>query len=48
MKSRVKDGLLECWLHEGHFCLESGDPVKYPARRPAEVHEVRVDETAVW
>ncbi|NLZ57210.1 MAG: Rieske 2Fe-2S domain-containing protein [Corynebacterium sp.] len=32
MKSRVKEGVLECRLHKGHFCLESGDPVKYPAR----------------
>lgn len=43
-KSVVKDGVLECWLHKGQFCLESGAPLRYPARRPAQVHDVYVDD----
>lgn len=43
LKSRVEDGVVECWLHKGRFCLESGEPVRYPARVAAQVHAVRVE-----
>ena len=42
LKSRVEDGVVECWLHKGKFCLESGEPVRYPARIAAQVHSVQV------
>lgn len=47
VKSAVKDGVVECWLHKGRFCLESGEPLRYPARRPARVHRVEVDKGMV-
>ncbi|BAC19662.1 putative ferredoxin [Corynebacterium efficiens YS-314] len=42
LKSRVEDGVVECWLHKGKFCLESGEPVRYPARIAAQTHAVQV------
>ena len=47
LKSTVKDGVVECWLHKGRFCLESGEPLRYPARLPAQVHRVEVDNGVV-
>lgn len=46
-RSTIKDGVLECWLHKGQFCLESGEPVRYPARKPARVHKVEVKDGIV-
>lgn len=44
LKSTVKDGVLECWLHKGQFCLSSGAPLRYPARKAAQVHTVQVEK----
>lgn len=46
-KSMVKDGVIECWLHKGQFSLESGEPVRYPARKPARVYKVAVKDGVV-
>lgn len=43
LKSTVKDGVIECWLHKGQFCLSSGAPLRYPARKAAQVHTVQVE-----
>ncbi|MBB5686349.1 non-heme iron oxygenase ferredoxin subunit [Sphingobium boeckii] len=38
----VEDGCLECPLHQGKFCLKTGEAVSAPVYEPVAAFEVRV------
>lgn len=42
------DAVLECPLHHGLWCLRSGEPLRYPARRPARMYPVEVRDGRVY
>lgn len=48
LKSTVKDGVIECWLHKGRFCLSSGEPLRYPARKAAQVYAIHVEKEMIF
>ncbi|MGP6174172.1 Rieske (2Fe-2S) protein [Corynebacterium sp. A21] len=47
-KSKVHKGEVDCWLHHGRFCLETGEATQYPARGSLEVFKVEVRGTELW
>ncbi|QGU08664.1 Benzene 1,2-dioxygenase system ferredoxin subunit [Corynebacterium occultum] len=47
-KSRVEGNEVDCWLHHGRFCLDTGKATKYPAREQLATFPVEVRGTAVW
>lgn len=47
-KSRVEDGEVVCWLHQGRFCLDTGEATSYPARGALATFPVEIRDGEVW
>lgn len=47
-KSKVDNGEVDCWLHHGRFCLQTGEATQYPARGSLQIFTVEVRAEEVW
>lgn len=47
-ESQVEGTEVDCWLHHGRFCLDTGVATKYPARGTLETFRVEVRGTELW
>ncbi len=47
-KGTAADGEVDCWLHHGRFCLDTGEATRYPARGTLATFSVEVRGGDVW
>lgn len=47
-KGTIVDGEVDCWLHHGRFCPNTGAATRYPARGVLETFPVELRGDEIW